>query len=80
MFDVSTGPLEEWFNQDRLQVVLASMSDEELEALEDDLDFCNFAGVPSARVLSVLTEVIDLDKGWERQLKRRDTPSVPIAY
>ena len=34
---------------------LARLSDAELEALEDDLDFYTFTGLPSARINSILS-------------------------
>ena len=76
MFDVTA----ELFDQDRLQSALAGMSDEELTALEDDLDFCNFTGVPSTRVLEVLKDITDLDKGWSAMLAAKRAPVMPSAY
>ena len=76
MFDIKS----DLFDEDRLQARLARMSDEDLAALEDDLDFCNFTGVPSARVLDVLKDLTELDTGWKRLLDRRASPVVPTAY
>ena len=76
MLDVSA----DLFDQDRLQDALASMSDEELMALEDDLDFCNFTGVPSKRVLEVLKDVIVLDSGWKAMLSSKTGPVLPAVY
>lgn len=64
-----------------LQSALSRLSDDELIQLEDDLDFCNFAGVPSKRVLEVLEEVVELDDGWKRLLSNKPRlVSVPKAY
>lgn len=63
-----------------LHAALSSMSDDELSQLEDDLDFCNFAGVPSPRVLRILEMVVELDDGWRSLLKQNRRLSVPTAY
>ena len=76
MFDVQS----DLFDQKRLATALSTMSDEDLAALEDDLDFCNFTGVPTVRVLEVLKELTELDDGWEQMLKRKRTPDVPRPY
>ncbi|MEM6385275.1 MAG: hypothetical protein AAF718_03460 [Pseudomonadota bacterium] len=68
------------FDMDRLQAKLAKLTDAELAALEDDLDFCNFTGVPTLRVLEVLEELTDLDQGWKKMLDRKTSPEVPVAY
>lgn len=41
--------------------IVASMSDAELLALEDDLDFYSFARVPSERILSIMRRTGALD-------------------
>lgn len=76
MFDIKS----DLFDETRLRAILAKMSDEELAALEDDLDFCNFTGVPSIRVLRVLKNLTVLDQGWKRMLEREATPALPSAY
>lgn len=76
MFDV----VQEPFDLDILEASLAEMSDEDLARLEDDLDFCNFTGVPTQRVLAVLKNIVDLDAGWNRMLERKLDPVVPAAY
>ena len=76
MFEVT----REEFDPSRLQAALSRLSDEELAALEDDLDFCNFTGVPSIRVLDLLKEFVDLDSGWSRILEKRPGLKVPAAY
>ena len=63
-----------------LETTLSRLSDKELSMLEDDLDFCNFAGVPSPRVLEVLAKVVDLDEGWKALMGRNTRLSVPEAY
>ncbi len=70
----------EMFDEARLYDALAKMSDEDLAALEDDLDFCNFTGVPTTRVLDVLKDLTALDKGWERMWRTRSDLIVPSAY
>jgi len=42
---------------------LRSLSDADLAALEDDLDFCGFTGVPSARIVEVLTDSLVISFG-----------------
>ena len=64
---------------DSLACLLAMLDDDELAALEDDLDFCSFAGVPSARILKILSEITDLDAGWRRLLRAEATPVLPEA-
>lgn len=68
------------FDPNRLQDALNQMSDEDLAALEDDLDFCNFTGIPSMRVLEFLKELMDLDKGWQSILDKRNKTELPYAY
>ncbi len=63
-----------------LSQAISSLADDELAALEDDLDFCSFAGVPSTRILRVLSKVTDLDAGWDRQLRVEADPLVPQVY
>ena len=63
-----------------LSQVISSLADDELAALEDELDFCSFAGLPSTRILRVLSTVTDLDAGWDRQLRVEADPVVPQAY
>lgn len=70
----------ELFDQERLQARLSRMSDEDLAALEDDLDFCNFTGVPTLRVLEVLKDLTVLDKGWRKMLDRKLSPALPTPY
>lgn len=76
MFDVTPDP----FDHKRLEATLAHMSDEELNALEDDLDFCNFTGVPTVRVLEVLNDLTELDEGWQRMLATRSSPAIPQPF
>lgn len=68
------------FDEERLQARLSKLSDEDLAALEDDLDFCNFTGVPTLRVLEVLKDLTELDPGWKKMLERKRTPTVPGPY
>lgn len=75
-------PTTEQIDPIMLQSALSHLSDEELTQLEDDLDFCNFAGVPSKRLLEVLEKVVELDDGWKQLLKKNNVRlvSVPKAY
>ncbi len=61
----------------RLLQALDGMSDGDLNALEDDLDFCQFTGVPSVRMLSILKELTRLDTDWATFLDRKARPAVP---
>lgn len=63
-----------------LAQALDALSDDELARLEDDLDFCNFAGVPSDRILRMLSCMIELDDGWRQQLMAHASPALPVAY
>ncbi|MDD9920872.1 MAG: hypothetical protein OXQ92_01120 [Boseongicola sp.] len=47
------------FNLDlqALQQLLATLSDKELAALEDDLDFANFTGIASDKIFDVVKSV-----------------------
>ena len=67
-------------DQETLEARLGRLSDAELSALEDDLDFCRFTGVPSARILDVLDLVTTLDNEWQKLRVNRVTPSVPAAF
>lgn len=69
----------EIIDADSLAGMLATLDDDQLAALEDDLDFCSFAGVPSARILKLLSEVTDLDPGWRRLLRAESNPDLPEA-
>jgi len=70
----------ELFDEERLQARLSKLSDAELAALEDDLDFCNFTGVPTLRVLEVLEDLTELDKGWKKMLDRKTSVALPNPY
>lgn len=58
-------------DQSRLSRALSGLSDAELDQLEDELNFANFAGLPSARILAMLDQMIDLDSAWKAQLMRQ---------
>lgn len=70
----------DYFDEARLQARLSKLSDAELAALEDDLDFCNFTGVPTVRVLDVLKDLTVLDREWRRMLEKQDKPPLPSPY
>lgn len=44
-----------------MKSLLASLNDEELEAIADDLDFCRFTGVQSDRLTAVLRRIAAAD-------------------
>ncbi len=67
-------------DQETLEARLGRLSDAELSALEDDLDFCSFTGVPSARILDVLDLVTTLDTDWQKLRVNRVSPAVPAAF
>ena len=66
-FDART---ETIVDADTLSRRLEGLSNDELDALEDELDFCRFAGVPSPRILAILDQLTELDAEWQAQLKR----------
>lgn len=67
-------------NETALAAKLYNLSDEELRALEDDLDFCGFTGMPSPRILRVLDEMGELDSHWQRLLSKDLTPQLPQPF
>lgn len=44
--------------------VIATLSDSDLAALEDELDFFAFTGVPSQRMLRIMDRAGQLDDAW----------------
>lgn len=68
MFDFDQDRL---IDQSELSNALNSMTDAELEQLEDELNFAIFAGLPSPRILALLNDMIDLDSAWKAQLDRQ---------
>lgn len=57
--------------------IISTLTDAELAALEDDLDFCRFAGVPSHRILSIMDLLDLLDHDWRKLLDSRTSPRLP---
>ena len=57
----TTGPIandtadQEIFN--RMKCYFASLNDDELEAIEDDLNFCRFTGMPSDRLRRLMDRI-----------------------
>ena len=49
---------QEVFNA--MKALFASLSEDELDALEDDLNFCRFTGLPSERLLETMKRVDQL--------------------
>lgn len=76
MSDVAQSSVD--FN--RVETALSHLTDAELAALEDDLDFCNFTGFPSPRVLEILKELSLLDQGWTDMHNRKPEAEVPPAF
>jgi len=58
-------PHRAYLDSASLARALAKFSDEELDKLADELDFCGFSGVPSARILTLLNEIAELDDVWK---------------
>lgn len=75
--DFSDVPSDAVIDDALLACDLANLSDRELAALGDDLDFCNFTGVPSTRLLKFLSGMIELDKSWSAQLLADQSLEVP---
>jgi len=40
-----------------MKALFATLSDEDLTAIEDDLNFCRFTGLPSDRIQRMMTRV-----------------------
>ena len=53
-----------------LERALAKFSDKDLDKLADELDFCSFSGLPSARILAVLDDLGELDATWTTLYRR----------
>ena len=75
MFDLANdrpfdGKTETIVDAENMACALTRLSNDELDALQDDLDFCRFAGVPSPRILSILDRLTQLDADWKAQLRR----------
>ena len=75
MFDFANdrqfdGETETIVDADTLSRRLEGLSNDELDALEDELDFCRFAGVTSPRILTILNQLTELDAQWQAQLDR----------
>ena len=45
---------------------IARLSDAELIELEEDLEFCRGTGVPSLKILEIVSRMTNLDKDWRR--------------
>lgn len=60
-----------------LMNAIATLSNAELAALEDDLDFYTFTGMASQRMLDVLDHANLLDNGWQGLLAANLSPNVP---
>ena len=58
------------FDVQGLQQALAKLSDKDLDKLADELDFCSFSGLPSARILAVLDDLGELDATWKSLYRR----------
>ena len=61
-----------------LRRVISRMSDEELEALEDELDFADFAGAPGPRMVDILSTMSAHVKGWKA--RHLDAPLGPEVF
>lgn len=67
----------EIIDADDLAGALSRLTDAELALLEDELDFCGFAGVPSPRILTLLDRLGELDAGWSCLLSPERSPEQP---
>lgn len=65
-----------------LEDIVSALSDADLVALEDELDFYAFTGVPSRRMLEILDRAELLDDEWRPLLDADIDPDMPrpIAF
>lgn len=59
--------------------VIATLSDSDLAALEDELDFFAFTGVPSQRMLRIMKEAGQMDDAWQSFVTRDYREVVPTV-
>lgn len=63
----------------RLNEIVSTLSDADLAALEDDLDFYCFAHMPSVRMLRILDLIGTLDGAWRQMLLSQADLELPAA-
>ena len=66
-------------SQGKVSEILSSLDDAQLAALEDELDFCVFAGLPSQQILSIMDQLGELDESWRNMLDSNFTADIPAA-
>lgn len=57
--------------------IIACLSDAELAALDDDLDFHRFTGMPSMLILETLDRLGELDAEWRPLLQTKLSVELP---
>lgn len=62
--------------------IITALDDAELAALEDDLNFFGFTGVPSRRILEIMDRAGALEGKWDKLLDGNYRPDIPepIAF
>lgn len=63
----------------KIKAIVSTLSDADLAALEDDLDFFGFAHVPSARMLAILDRLDVLDPEWRSMLDSQVKLALPAV-
>ena len=59
--------------------LIATLPDSELAALEDELDFFAFTGVPSQRMLRIIEKAGQMDDAWRSYMDRDYRTVVPTV-
>ncbi|QMU59809.1 MAG: hypothetical protein GKR98_17470 [Boseongicola sp.] len=77
-FEVLTSS-NETMNKTSLENMLENLSDDELNSLEDELNFATFTGLPSQRILSILSALSPLDAGWSQMMANGVTTDLVAA-
>jgi hypothetical protein len=80
-FDVSADEADKVSPEDTAQnafmQIIGGMSDAELAALEDELNFYLFAGLPSHRILAIMDRAGILNPEWRKILQSEAVQSLP---
>ena len=63
--------------QNAFMQIIGGMSDAELAALEDELNFYLFAGLPSHRILAIMDRAGILKPEWRKILQSEVVQSLP---
>lgn len=78
-FAPNTSGRESVANQSGLADMVCALSNSDLAALEDELDFYAFTGVPSQRMLQVMDRAGVLDNEWRALLDGNCRTIVPTV-